>query len=122
LSEADQLLLDTLRTDRWLRPIDLLVRNERLIDFFLRFVGDLLFSQRLREWVQTPAVLMRDENGVNDVTAESFQLTSVGEEIRTGGLKFPSDAPAMFVGGYEVYRNPIWARRSRDRWLLEQFA
>jgi hypothetical protein len=51
LSEFDQALFDALRQDVWLRPVDLLKRIPRLVDYF-DYYGDLLLPRRLWEWGQ----------------------------------------------------------------------
>jgi hypothetical protein len=122
LSQLDQRLFSTLRNREWLRPIDLLKRNRRLIED-LMFLGDVPLVQRLRAWAkngQNPVFEMREERGDSQFTAVSFRLTDIGERIRDHGLESLKEAAPMFIGGCHTYAEP-WVRRNRGRsWWIEQ--
>jgi hypothetical protein len=125
LSEFDQRLFDTLRTDAWKRPVDLLRHDT--IDLLFCCYGDRWLPRRLAEWSQLsrphPALLTRAEaQGVNDFTANSYRLTPHGARLRDEGLRDPREAPAMFIGGCRLYgSHPTWVRRSAGlKWWVER--
>jgi hypothetical protein len=124
LSEIDQGLLDALQEDEWLRPVDLLKRNPRLLDLVLPF-GDLFLLRRLREWAahgRDPALRVRHEpQGPSEWTAVAYQLTPYGRRLREWGLESPTEAPPLYVGGCRLYAaGPTWARRERGgNWWIE---
>ena len=76
-------MFDALHEGKWLRPIELLKRNPRLVDIVLPF-GDLFLLRRLREWAaheRYAALQQRDvPQGVNEWTALAYQLTPSGWE------------------------------------------
>jgi hypothetical protein len=127
LSQLDYELLGTLATREWLRPVDLLRRNMRLVEEFFLF-GDSLVLQRLRAWAKhgrNPAIeKRREERATNDWTAVSFRLTPGGERIRDKGLQSLNEAPPIFVGGCQLYiEAEPWVRRNRGRsWWIERLA
>src|SRR5262249_42122773 len=111
VSEFDQMILDSLRTDAWQRPADLVRSNWQLIDLFNCF-GDLFFIRRLRDWAGTGAVLLKEEpTGVCEFTASSFQLTAAGERLRQQGMDSASEAPEMWIGGCQLYGKRPWVRQ-----------
>jgi hypothetical protein len=93
LSLADQALLEALRPDRWLCPLDV-IRGERMANLELIdcFVGEHFLDRRLREWAAhpgRPAVLARAEPGGGRYMDASYRLTRHGERLREWGWKVP---------------------------------
>jgi hypothetical protein len=128
LSEGDQLLLDALEVGAWLRPVDVMRKDFRIIEYFLPF-GELFFLQRLQEWAghspAEPALLARREpRGPNDFTNVAYRLTHSGDRLRRRGLRRPQEAPPLFVGGCRLYTgSPTWVRRQRGRdWWIERLS
>jgi hypothetical protein len=117
LSAIDQALFDALAEDKWLRPVDLLKRNPRVVDLVFPF-GDLFLLRRLREWAahrRNTSLHQRDvPQGVNEWTALAYLLTPHGSHLRDWGLERPTEAPPLYVGGCRLYaEKPTWARRER---------
>jgi hypothetical protein len=118
LSEIDQALLGGLRTSTWRTLVGMLHGDSRVFDFLGCF-GDLYLVRRLREWAQTPAVVMRETGGGNAITAVSFRLTAEGERLLEQGMARAAEAPTMWIGGCRLYgRSPIWVKY--EAWRFEQ--
>ena len=125
LSDVDQKILDTLETDRWLRPVDLVKKDFDLFDLCC-FSGDWFLNRRLWEWAthkkRTPVLLSREEPGAgSDFMAMSYQLTARGRRLREWGLEASDDAPTLFHGGFQIYAtDKTWVRCNRGRqWWID---
>jgi hypothetical protein len=126
LGTLDQLLLDQLSPDDWLRPVELL-RERRVLEHFFP-LGDELIGRRLRAWSAhqptAPLLLHRQVKGVNRWTRVEYRLTSSGLRIREEGLGRAEEAPLLEVGGFRAYAGkPPWVLHSQgEGWRLRPLA
>jgi hypothetical protein len=125
LSGLDQVLLDHLGTDAWVRPHHFL-QDRRFFEEFLFLIGDESLLARLHAWAvhnpTDPVLLARQVAGASDWTNRAYRLTPLGERLRRHGLDSPHQAPPLFVGGCRVYTgtNP-WVRRTNGHdWRIER--
>jgi len=127
LSEFDQALFDTLESNRWLNPVEMMQRRMDLVRLFM-CDGDLFYTFRLRQWAKhhtrTPALQTREyRNSRNEFTNVEYRLNPHGGRLRVEGLHAPQEAPSMFIGGCKLYaKERTWVRRiRREEWWIEEF-
>ena len=129
LCDVDQWLLDSLSPDAWTRPYDVIAATEKsdLVQRLLDAYATPMIGARFRQWEEHapagPAIVSQPvDEGTNALTKVEYQLTEVGERLRSQGLAEFGEAPPFWVGGCRLYsdRTP-WIRRiTGANWKIDQ--
>jgi hypothetical protein len=115
LSRRDEMLLRGFST--WRTPLDVLRPHLPELLVF----GDFVAIARLRRWERSGALVSRAGAGKELFTEIEFVLTPLGTSLLRE-LRSPSQAPAMFMGGHEIYGPRTWAVTARGEVVRARLA
>jgi hypothetical protein len=131
LSELDRSLLGCLTTERWVRPLEIILasQNDPSLRVILNTYGDNGLALRLNDWAtaerQAPLIRSRAlHGGKNLINGVAYQLTDRGSDSLQKGIEDPALAPKFHIGGFAAYsKRSLWVRRlctDRRKWILER--